>query len=117
MQRLTARFLLLFALVGTFVPLALAVAAEPPHACCLRKSVHQCHGSDPDERAIRGNSCCNQNYSRAVTTSQWAHPQSSLASFSVRTIESRLAASRAEAPANEPFASQSTRAPPQLSIA
>lgn len=117
MQRLTARFLLMFALVGTFVPLALAVTAAPPHACCLRKGVHQCHGSDPDERAVRGNSCCNQNYSRAVTTSQWAHPQSSLASVSVRTVESRLSESRAAAPANEPLSSQSTRAPPQLSIA
>jgi len=117
MQRLTARFLLLFALVGTFVPPALAVTAAPPHACCLRKSVHQCHGSDPDERAIRSNSCCNQNYSRAVTTSQWAHPQSSLVSLSVRKVESRLTESRAESPASKLFASQSTRAPPQLSIA
>ena len=117
MQRLTARFLLLFALVGTFVPLTLAVTAAPPHACCLRKSAHQCHGSDPNERAIRGNSCCNQNYSRAVTTPQWAHPQSSLASLSIGTVEARLAETRVEAPANELFASQSTRAPPQLSLA
>jgi|CZKD01.1.fsa_nt_gi hypothetical protein len=117
MQRLTARFLLLFALVGTFVPLALAVTAAPPHACCLRKSAHQCHGSDPDERAIRGNSCCNQSYSRAVTTSQWAHLQSSLVSLSVRMVEARLAESRVEAPATNHFASQSTRAPPQLSLA
>ena len=117
MQRLTARFLLVFALVGTFGPLALAVTAAPPHACCLRKSVHQCHGSDPDERTIRGNSCCNQNYSRAVTSSQWAHPQSSLASFSVGAVEARLAESRAEVAANELFDSQSTRAPPQPSIA
>lgn len=117
MQRLTPRFLLLFALIGTFVPLALAVTAAPPHACCLGKSVHRCHGSDPDERVIRGNSCCNKNYNRAVITSQWAHPQSSLASFYVQTIESRLAQSRAEAPANELLSSQSTRAPPQLSIA
>jgi hypothetical protein len=117
MQRLTARFLLVFALVGTFVPLALAVTAAPPHACCLRKSVHQCHGSDPDERAIRSNSCCKQNYSRAVTTSQWAHPQSSLTSFSAQTIESRQAESRVEAPANELLSSQSTRAPPQLCLA
>ena len=117
MQRLTARFLLLLALVGTFVPLALAVTAEPPHACCLRKSAHQCHGSDPDERAIRGNSCCKQNYSRAVTTSQWAHPQSSLASLSAQIIEAHISHSRAEIPVSSPFSSQSARAPPQLSLA
>ena len=117
MQRLTARFLLLFALVGTFAPLALAVAAEPPHACCLRKSAHQCHGSDPDERFIRGNSCCNQNYSRAVTMSQWAYPQSLLASVSVQTVEARLAEKRADAPVTELLLSQSTRAPPQVSLA
>ncbi len=117
MQRLTARFLLLFALLGTFVPLALEVTAAPPHACCLRKSAHQCHGSDPEERAFRDTSCCNQNYSRAVTTSQWAHPRSSLASLSVRTVEARLIESRVQAPANRRFASQSTRAPPQVSIA
>jgi len=117
MQRLTARFLLLFALVGTFVPLALALTAEPPHACCLRKSAHQCHGSDPDERAIRSSSCCNQDYRRAVTTSQWAHPQPSLSSVSMQTVEARRIESRVDAPATELFASQSTRAPPQVSLA
>ena len=116
MQRSTARFLLVFALIGTFVPLALAITAAPPHACCLRKSAHQCHGSDPDERAIRGNSCCNQNYSRAVTTSQWAHPQPSSTSVSVQTVQARLAETRVEDPANQVFASQSTRAPPQVSF-
>jgi hypothetical protein len=117
MQRLTARFLLLFALLGTFVPLALAVTAESPHACCLRKAVHQCHGSDPDERAIRGNSCCNQGYSRAVTTSQFAHPQTSLASISAQTVEAQIVESPAETPTRKLFASQSTRAPPQVSLA
>jgi hypothetical protein len=116
MQRLTAKLLLLFALVGTFVPLALAVTAAPPHACCLRKAVHQCHGSDPDERAIRGNSCCGPNSSRAVTTSQFAHPGTSLASISAQTVEAQVAESRTKTPATKLFASQSTRAPPQVSI-
>ena len=48
MQRLIARFLLLFALAGTFVPMAQALAAAPPHACCIRK-IHQCHGSASPE--------------------------------------------------------------------
>ena len=45
MHRLTARLLLLFALVGNLVPLALAAGAAPPHACCLRKGVHRCQDS------------------------------------------------------------------------
>jgi hypothetical protein len=119
MQRLTARFLLLFALLGTFVPLALAVTAEPPHACCLRKALHQCHGADSDERAIaiHSNSCCNQNSSRAVTTPQSAHPQTPLASISAQNVEARLTESPAASPVTRLFASRSTRAPPQLSIA
>jgi hypothetical protein len=117
MQRLTARLLLLFALAGTFVPVALAVTAAPPHACCLRKAVHQCHGSDPDERVIRGNSCCSQSYNRAVTTSQCAHLRPSLAVIAAQNVEAQIAEARAETPSTTLFASQSTRAPPQVSIA
>jgi hypothetical protein len=117
MQRLTARFLLLFALVGAFIPMTLAVTAASPHACCLRKAARQCHGSDPDERAVRGNSCCNQGYSRAVTTSQFAHPQTSLSSIAAQTVEAQIYESRTATPTTKLFASRSTRAPPQLSIA
>lgn len=117
MQRLIARLLLLFALVGTFVPVALAVTAAPPHACCLRKAVHQCHGSDPDERVVRGNSCCTQSYSHAVTTPQFAHPRTSPVSISAPTVETKVPESPAETPTTNLFASQSTRAPPQVSIA
>jgi len=41
MQRLVARTLFLTALLGTFVPVALAIGAPAaPHACCIRKSHH-----------------------------------------------------------------------------
>jgi hypothetical protein len=53
MRRLTARLLLLFALAGTFVPPALAATAAPPHACCIRKAAHQCHGSGPEADQAR----------------------------------------------------------------
>src|ERR1017187_4362601 len=114
MQRLTARFLLLFALVGTFVPLALAAAAAPPHACCIRKTAHQCHGPDSDQRSVRSTRCCNQDCCRAVATSQWAHPQPSAASVIASDVEARIAQSHAKTPATQLFASQSTRAPPQV---
>jgi hypothetical protein len=120
MQRLTARFLLLFALAGTFVPLALAVTAAPPHACCVRKATHQCHGSaavESDQPAIHGTGCCNHDCCRAVTTSQSAHPQPSLASASARSVAARINESHAETPATGLLGSQSTRAPPAISIA
>jgi hypothetical protein len=40
MHRVTARSLLVLLLVGVFVPVGLAIAAAPPHACCLRKAMH-----------------------------------------------------------------------------
>jgi hypothetical protein len=119
MQRWTAKLLLLFALAGTFVPLALAVTAAPAHACCLRKSVHQCHGSDSetDQRSVRTTGCCSHDCCRAVRTSQSAHPQPSLKSAFVPTIDLRASESRPATPVSELFATQSTRAPPQVSIA
>jgi hypothetical protein len=118
MQRLTARFLLLFALVGTFVPLALAATTAPPHACCIRKAAHQCHGSfgDLDERTVRSSSCCSHDCCRGVTTSQAGHPQPRLASDFAQNIGARVIDLKVQAPATELLASQSTRAPPHASI-
>jgi hypothetical protein len=119
MHRLTARFLLLLALAGTSAPLALAVTAAPLHGCCLRKEAHQCHGSapEPDQRTIHDAGCCNHDCGRAVTTSQWAHTQALAASFTAHIIEARITESGSSIPSSKLFASQSTRAPPQISIA
>jgi hypothetical protein len=121
MQRVIAKFLLLFALAGTFVPLALAATAAPPHVCCLRKAVHQCHGSDADtsidQRIIRSSACCNQQSCRAVTTSRSACPQTSLSVAFAQTVKARIADSRPEAPATKSLSTQSTRGPPHVSIA
>jgi hypothetical protein len=118
MHRVTARFLLLFALVGTFAPLALAATGAPEHACCLRKGVHQCHASAPesDQRSIR-DSCRYRDGCRAVTTSQWAHAQPTTTAAFVQDIEARITESQTATPAAKRFSSQSTRAPPQISIA
>ena len=48
MYRLTARLLLVLLLAGTFVPVAMAVSAPVPHACCMRKPMHD-HGSGSRE--------------------------------------------------------------------
>jgi hypothetical protein len=119
MQRLTARFLLLFTLAGTFVPLALAATAAPPHACCIRKTAHQCHSSSTEagQRTVRGIGCCNHDCCHALTTSQWAHPRGWPAAIIAQSVDGRIAESRAATPATELRASQSTRAPPPVSIA
>ena len=76
MQRLTARFLLLFALFGTFVPAALQALSEPSHACCLRKAAQHCHHKVDSERAaIHSTECCTNYCGRAVTVSQEAKAQ------------------------------------------
>ena len=48
MYRLTARLLLALLLAGTFVPVAMAISAPVPHACCMRKPMHD-HGSGSPE--------------------------------------------------------------------
>src|SRR5215831_18486216 len=73
MQRLTARLLLLFALAGTFVPVAMQALASPPHACCLRKAVHRCHTQAASQDPVVSDAgCCHHDCCRAVTTAQWA---------------------------------------------
>ena len=111
MQRWTARFLLLLALVGTFVPLALAATAAPTHACCLRKA-HHCHESaaaDSEQLAIRNAACCNHDCCRAVTTPQWAQPQPGLTAVFARNVDARVAESRLGIPATQISASLRTR--------
>jgi hypothetical protein len=119
MQRLTARFLLLFALVGTFIPLAQASTPAPPHACCIRKA-HHCHEAASPESTqlvITATACCGHDCCRAATTSQWANPQPGITAFSVHNVDDRLADSPSRIPATQLSQSQSTRAPPQISIA
>jgi hypothetical protein len=119
MHRLTARLLLLFALTGTFAPLALAAAAAAPHACCIRKA-HHCHESavaETDQLSIRSSSCCDHNCCRAATVSQWASPQPALSAIFAQQIDAGVGELQSETSFQEPSASRSTRAPPSLSIA
>ena len=69
MHRLTARLLLVLLLVGTLAPVALAFAAPPPHACCMRRVLHD-HGSLAAGFQATGgqhHNCC-----PPVITAHWA---------------------------------------------
>lgn len=68
MHRLTARLLLVLVLVSIFAPVALAISAPPPHACCLRKPMHE-HGSHGLE--FQAVVCGHGNCCPPVTTAKW----------------------------------------------
>ena len=69
MRRLTARWLLVLMLVGTLAPVALAISATPPHACCMRKPMHERASRSVELQNVGGEhrNCC-----PPVTTVQWA---------------------------------------------
>lgn len=114
MQRCTARFLLLLALVGTFLPLALTATAAPAHACCLR-AAHHCHStSESEERTVSGITRCGHDCCRGVTTSQTAHPKPTIAATSLEFAEARASEFSPAAPRTDSFCLPSTRAPPIL---
>lgn len=115
MHRLTARCLLLVALLGNLLPLALAATSAPLRACCLRKGIHHCQDSPTSENeqpVIRDASCCNRGCGRAVTTTQWAHPQSEAVAFFLQVVNAHLAGAQPNSPANPSAEFQSSRAPP-----
>lgn len=77
MHRMTARLLLVLLLVGIIAPLALAISAPPPHACCVRKPMHN-HGS----RSLEGQAAGGENHNCCppVTTAHWAKLGSEISS-------------------------------------
>jgi hypothetical protein len=115
MHRLTAKFLLLIIAAGSLVPLATAITAAPPHACCVRKAVHRCHEADSADSSglvVRDTSCCDHACGRAVTTGRWANAQPKLAAFFLQTIHARLAGSQPDSIATASAEFQASRAPP-----
>ena len=69
MHRLTARLLLVLLLAGIFVPVAMAISAPVPHACCMRKPMQE-HGSG--NRQLQAVGSQNHNCCPPVTTAHWA---------------------------------------------
>ena len=72
MRRLTARLLLIVLLVGVFVPVALAISAPPPHACCMRKPLLNHASQDPEFEAT---DCSRHDCCRPLAVSHWARPR------------------------------------------
>jgi hypothetical protein len=68
MHRLTARVLMVLLLAGVLAPVAMAISAPTPHACCLRKPMHD--SRDAEFQAPPG--CCDHDCCRPLTVSQWA---------------------------------------------
>jgi hypothetical protein len=111
MQRLIARILFLTALLGTFVPVALAVGAPvAPHACCIRKSHHtnttQIQGVNQPEN------CCPPR-----TPSLWAAPVSAGRLQYARLVVAAVSEALAQHPITPHIDRKSARAPPSFSIA
>ena len=118
MHRLMARLLLLFALAGNLVPVALAITASPAssHACCIRKA-HKCHTlavPESEQHTLHALSCCDHEGCRAVATSQWASPQALAAAGFTPAVDRNVISIGALAPVTTVLSSQSTRAPPAL---
>jgi hypothetical protein len=69
MYRLTARLLLVLLLASTFVPVAMAMSGPVPHACCMRRPMHEPGSGAREVREVGGRTgnCC-----PPVTTGQWA---------------------------------------------
>jgi hypothetical protein len=115
MHRAIARLLLVLLLVGVLAPVALAISAAPPHACCLRKPMHGRPSHDAQLQALLG--CCQHDCCRASTVSQSAHLRSS-ASRRVRPACTILQSGRRSTPLSiNVNDAHSGRAPPQFSIA
>jgi hypothetical protein len=115
MHRLTARLLLTLTLVGIFVPVALAISAPAPHACCMRKPMHD-HGSAGAELQASPASC-NHDCCHALTVPQSPHLLPSagtqIATFSTQLPAEPVVLNRCQVIPS----SHSGRAPPQFSIA
>jgi hypothetical protein len=118
MHRLTARLLLLFALLGNFVPIALAVSPASTPKCCLRKGVHHCHDTwlAGEELSLSANSCGSHDCCRAATPAHWAHPEARNAAASAHHVELYLNNAHPASLSLVAFSSLSTRGPPQVSI-
>lgn len=119
MHRLTAKLLLLFAIVGNLIPLALAVTAPPLHSCCMRKA-HRCHeqaAAEAGQPVFRDPCSCNNHSRHAATTPQWAHPKTQIAEISGSAVERLDRKIESTLPSVQPASLHASRAPPSFSIA
>jgi len=101
-------------LVGILAPVALAISAPAPHACCLRKAMH-----DPGAQGGEFNApnCCNHDCCHAVTV----NPSPHLLPSAMQEVAISLARLRPPRPATTcicfTLSTHSGRAPPLFSFA
>jgi len=120
MQRLTARLLLLIALLGTFVPIGMQAKSAPSHACCRRTAVHHCHDAGlphSDETVLRDAGCCNHDCCRAVTSSNYARLGPSSAVSRAESLSACSTVPQAKTPISAAFSQLQPRAPPASFLA
>jgi hypothetical protein len=115
MHRLTARFVLTLLLVGVFAPVALAISAPAPHACCLRKPMHDRSSHNSEFKAPPG--CCQRDCCRPLTVSQWAQLSPSASAQLTPASATLQSESRLIHLAIDVNSAHSGRAPPRFSIA
>ncbi|MGE5057490.1 MAG: hypothetical protein ACM3WP_25285 [Acidobacteriota bacterium] len=114
MQHLIARFLLLFAVGGTFVPPVLQASGAPSHLCCRRSAQHRCHTYaliNPEQAAIHAPGCSRE-CRRAAAISQWAHPEPWRAVSAQQGSAAKPAEAGSHSLAVGVCSARSTRAPP-----
>jgi hypothetical protein len=115
MRSLIARLLLVLLLVSVFAPAALAIYAPAPHACCVRKPLHQ-HGSRNSEISVtpgpNHHDCC-----RLLVVVHCAQLKSVSSAHVSSAPVSLLRKSHSARYAFEISSSHSGRAPPILPIA
>lgn len=110
MQRLITRILLLTALLGTFVPVALAIGApDPPHACCLRKLRNSYKGTSFE--AVPPGNCCPPR-----TPNLWAAPVAGANVGYVAFVTPSAPPSQSQQPPMASRPGKSVRAPPSASL-
>src|SRR6266571_7786001 len=113
MNRWIARVLLLLLLMGTFGPVALAISASAPHACCMRKPMRRSgHENAFQSVSHHDHRCCTP-----LASTHWAQAET------VRRVHVTLPATVLNlgtppaAPKRHVERSLSVRAPPQFSVA
>ena len=137
MHRLTARFLLLVLLAGTFGPYAVAVTSmEASHAHCSRKPLPAvraedmpgCHqhaasgahhesaiANSPSDHAFRSNACCfGHECCRSLVRSQWAQVSLQGSSTATARVDAYVPVSHPQFRTSDQATFHSGRAPPVL---
>lgn len=134
MHRLTARWLLLVLLAGTFAPLAGAVSMQSGNAHCVRKpmgtraeGMPACHhhaaavadqnavAGPPSELAFLSRECCNGHQCcRSLVRSQWAQVRLHVLFEERDRAEDRVSTLLPQLRGLELAAYHSVRAPPTL---